>query len=225
MISEVDLEQARFNMIEQQVRPWEVLDGRVLSLLEEVPRDRFVPEAYRNLAYADIGIPLGENGGEGRQMMHPNVEARMLQALQIKATDSVLEIGTGSGYVTALLAHDASHVLSIEVDEALSQAARGRLDEQRIANAELVVGDGARGWDAQAPYDVIAITGSLPMLPESFQYALKPGGRLFAIVGDEPIMEAVLITRVGENQWRHESLFETNIAPLVNAEQPQRFEF
>jgi protein-L-isoaspartate(D-aspartate) O-methyltransferase len=187
-----------------------------------MPRDEFVPAACRNLAYADTKIPLGE---PDQCMMPPNVEARMLQALQVRATDQVLEIGTGSGYLTALLAKTGNHVVSVEIDAALSKAAAAKLEAHGISNVTLEVGDAANGWEAQAPYDAIAVTGSLPVLPKDLQYSLRPGGRLFAIVGEAPVMEAVLITRLGNGDFRYDDLFETSIPPLRNAAEPDHFTF
>jgi protein-L-isoaspartate(D-aspartate) O-methyltransferase len=218
-MSDLNLEQARHNMVLQQIRPWDVLDQRVLDLLESMPREDFVPEHYRNVAYADIAIPLGHH----EVMMPPRVEARMLQALAIQPQDTVLEIGTGSGFVTALLAKLARYVHSVEIHEELHRTAAATLQEHGLINVSLDTGDAARGWTNCGQVDVIAITGSLPLLPEAFQQSLKPGGRLFAIVGDAPAMEATLITRLAENEFRRENLFETDLPPLRNARQPNRF--
>ncbi len=218
-MSEMNLDQARYNMIEQQIRPWEVLDQRVLDLLGTVPREDFVPPAYRNLAFADINIPLGE----GQVMMSPKVEARILQALNLQEDESVLEVGTGSGYVTALLASLAKHVISVDINPEMTRQAGEKLTLHGISNVTLETGDAARGWDTQAPYDAIVITGSLPLLPDTFKQALKVGGRLLAIVGDSPVMSVVLFTRVGEAEWAQETLFETDLPALVNAPQPERF--
>jgi protein-L-isoaspartate(D-aspartate) O-methyltransferase len=215
----MNVEQARFNMVEQQIRTWEVLDQKVLDLMAEVPREDFVPAAYRNLAFADTCIPLAH----GQTMMLPRVEARMLQALQIEPDERVLEVGTGSGFVTALLARLARHVTSIEIHDALRRDALSKLEEHGIDNVDLQVGDASRGWDRGAPWDVIAITGSVPVLDEHFQNSLAIGGRLFVIVGQEPAMEALLITRTSESQWATESLFETVVPALIGVEQPERF--
>jgi len=215
----MDLEQARFNMVEQQIRTWEVLDQQVLDLMAKVPREDFVPAAYRNLAFADTSIPLGH----GQTMMVPRVEARMLQALQVESRDRVLEVGTGSGFVTALLAHLGGHVSSIEIHGDLHRGARSRLDAHGIENIDLYTGDASQGWDRAAPYDVIAVTGSLPVLHEQFHNQLAIGGRLFVVVGQEPAMEAFLITRNSETQWASECLFETVLPPLEGVEAPQRF--
>jgi protein-L-isoaspartate(D-aspartate) O-methyltransferase len=219
MMSEVNLEQARANMVLQQIRPWEVLDQRVLDLLEELPREDFVPEAYRKLAYADIAIPLGH----AEVMMPPRLEARMLQALNIQPTETVLEIGTGSGFCTALLAKLGRHVFSVDIHPEFTAAAAQRLASHEIINVTLETGDAARGWASCGQVDVIALTGSLPILPEVFEQSLQPGGRLFAIVGDAPAMEAILITRLSEDEFRRETLFETDLPALRNAQQPNRF--
>ena len=217
----LNIEQARFNMIEQQVRPWDVLDPKVLELMEGVPREPFVPAGYQALAYADTEIPLGH----GTTTLPPKVIGRMLQAADIDPLDIALEVGTGSGYQTALLARGCRQVFSVDINAEISAQARKNLDTLGINNATLEVGDAAHGWDQHRPYDVIIITGSLPVLPETFQKSLNRGGRLVAIVGDAPVMEAILITRTGDNEWSRESLFETNVKPLTNAQQPQRFTF
>jgi len=202
-MSEMNLDQARLNMIEQQIRPWEVLDQRVLDLLNTVPREEFVPEAYRMLA--------------------SRVEARIVQALNLQEDETVLEIGTGSGYVTALLASLARQVISVDINPDMIRQASDKLAAHGITNVTLETGDGARGWNAHAPYDVIVVTGSLPILPATFKQALKVGGRLLAIVGDSPAMEVLLITRIGEMEWAEEALFETDLPALINAPQPERF--
>lgn len=218
-MSDMNLENARHNMIEQQIRPWEVLDQRVLDLLNEIPRENFVPARYLKLAYADTTIPLSDD----QVMMPPRVEARILQALNIQADETVLEVGTGSGYVTALLASLAEHVYSVDINTEMTRTAGEKLADHGIINVTLETGDAARGWDAHAPYDVIVLTGSLPLLPDNFKQALTVGGRLLAIVGDAPAMDVVLITRVGESEWTQETLFETDLPPLINAPEPERF--
>lgn len=216
-----DREQARFNMIEQQIRTWEVLDAKVLDLLKEVPREDFVPPQYAGLAFADIEIPIGE----GQTMLSPKVEGRILQALEIKKTDKVLEIGTGSGYLTALLAKSAKEVISVELIPALSAIARERLNKLNIGNATLEVGNAADGWPAQAPYDVIVFTGSLPVSPENVKRNLTIGGRMFVVTGDAPAMQATMIRRVSADSFKHDVIFETCLPPLNNAPQPDRFQF
>jgi len=217
----MDIERARFNMIEQQIRPAEVLDSRVLDAIAATPREAFVPADYRDLAFSDTNIPLGHD----QVMMKPILEARLLQALNVQPTDKVLEIGTGSGYFTALLAKLGGHVYSVEILPELLEQARIKLAAQGIANVTLEQGDAARGWDGNNPFDVIAITGSLPILPESYQRGLTVGGRMVVIVGTAPAMDVRLITRVAEDQWTSESLFETVLPALTNAVQPPAFVF
>lgn len=212
-------EQSRFNMIEQQIRTWEVLDPVVLDLLKKVPREAFVPSKYEGLAFADLEIPLGE----GQLMLSPKVEGRILQALAIQKTDKVLEIGTGAGYLTALMATQAKHVDSVELNSKLSQAADKRIAAQKIKNVSLHVADGLNASDKI--YDVIVLTGSLPVYPEQIECQLAMGGRMFVVVGDEPAMEAILVTRVTKDAVRRDNLFETCLPPLVNAPQPSRFSF
>ena len=218
----MNLEQARHNMVEQQIRPWEVLDQDVLDLLYAVPREEFVPPAFRNLAFSDMEIPVGD---EGERMWAPKIEARALQALAVKRTDRVLEIGTGSGYLTALLAHRAAHVYSVEIRAALAAFGRANLERHGADNVTLSVGDGARGYPAWAPYDVIVLTGSTPTLPQAFLDSLAPGGRLFAVVGDAPVMTAQVVTCVAPGSHRTAEIFETVLAPLLNCERPTRFSF
>jgi len=215
------IKEAHFNMIEQQIRTWDVLDPMVLELLTQEAREDFVPEAYQGLAYADLAIPLDH----GEVMMHPVVEARMLQALELHPTDKVLEIGTGSGYVTSLLAHAVHHVTSVEIHEGMSKAAGARLKANGIKNVELQVGDASRGWGGDALYDIIVVTASTPVLADAFRMALNRGGRLFAVIGQSPLMEATLIRRTDENDWEQRALFETDVPALVNAPQPAGFVF
>ena len=215
------LERARFNMVQQQIRPWEVFDRRVLALINEVPRDQFVERAYVGLAYADIEIPLGH----GQRMMFPRVEARLLQALDVKPGDKILEIGTGSGYLTACLAKLGGQVISLDIHEDFTAQARTRLDAQDIGNVELITADALAAVIPGGPFDVIAVTGSLPELPDSLKQQLAIGGRLFAVIGEPPAMEACLITRVGEDAWRSEGLFETELRVLENALQTEQFQF
>jgi len=221
MNAQPDVERARFNMVEQQIRPWEVLDQQVLDLLFEVKREEFVPPQYRALAFSDMEIPLGR----GESMLAPKIEARMLQTLAIKPSDRILEVGTGSGYMTALLAKLGAHVCSVEIVPEFSAAAAAKLQRYGIVNTTLEVGDAARGWGAHAPYDVIVLTGSLPLLPEAFQRSLAAGGRLLAVVGDAPVMEVRLVTCAAPGACGSLALFETCIPPLKNALQPERFVF
>ncbi|ROR34755.1 protein-L-isoaspartate O-methyltransferase family protein [Inmirania thermothiophila] len=217
----MDLERARYNMIEQQVRPWEVLDQRVLDTLAKVPREHFVPEPYRALAFADVQIPLPH----GQVMMPPKMEGRLLQALSPQPDERVLEVGTGSGFLTACLAALAGHVYTVEIFEDLAAEAARRLASLGIGNVTVETGQAAAGWSAHAPYNVIALTGSVPVLAERFREDLAVGGRLFAIVGTSPVMEAILVTRTGPSDWVTESLFETDFPALIDAPAPRRFVF
>ena len=217
----MNTEQARFNMIEQQIRPWEVLDPGVLSLLSVVRREEYVPEAQRDLAFADVELPLGH----GQTMLAPRVEARILQDLAIKNTDKVLEIGTGSGYMAALIAAKAEFVYSVEIVPELVEFARANLKRAGVANVSVDLGDGACGWPLYAPYDVIVLSGSTPVLPEAIQQQLRVGGRLVAIVGEAPAMQVKLITRTGEDAYTSLTVFETVAAPLVNAQARPAFVF
>ena len=212
---------ARFNMIEQQIRTWEVLDPVVLDLLALVPREAFVSEAYQGLAFADIELPIGH----GQTMLSPKLEGRILQALNIQKTDKVLEIGTGCGYFTALLASLAKQVISVEMNAKLCQLAATNLAQQKITNVSLEVGNAATGWDKQAPYNVIVYTGSLPIEPAGLRKNLAIGGSLFVVLGEAPVMQATLIKRVSETGFQQDVLFETCLPALMNATQPQRFEF
>ena len=221
----MNLEKARFNMVEQQIRPWEVLDQDVQDLLYAVRREEFAPPAYRALAFADVEIPLDEGKSPGAVMLAPKIEARALQALQVKKSDKVLEIGSGSGFMAALLAVHADRVWSVEIVPELAKIARENLLRQNIARVSVETGDAVLGWPAHAPYDVIMVSGSLPLLPKQLLAQLKVGGRLFAIVGEVPVMTAQLHTRTGEDSYRSESLFETEAPPLVNAPRPDRFVF
>lgn len=220
-MSDTNLEAARHNMVVSQIRTWDVFDERLLELVNRGPRHEFVPPAFRNLAFADMQIPLGE----GEVMMAPLLETRFLQELAIRPTDSVLEIGTGSGYVTWLLSQLAGQVRSVEIRGEFTQRASEKLAAHGAPNVTLEIGDGARGWLAGAPYDVIFVTGSVPVLPEEFRKQLRVGGRLAVIVGDAPVMEARLITRVNEYGYDTRSLFETVIPPLRGAPAPDRFVF
>jgi protein-L-isoaspartate(D-aspartate) O-methyltransferase len=215
-----DYELARNNMVEQQIRPWEVLDQRVLDLLFKVKREDFVPPAYRALAFADLELPLSEHA----RMWTPKMEARVMQELALARSDRVLEIGTGSGYFCALLASEAAEVTSVEIDPVLAAGAREKLARLGHANVRVEVGDGARGYGSDT-YDVIVLTGSTPILPERFLEQLVPGGRVFAVVGEEPVMKARLVRWSAPDSHVATDLFETVIAPLRNAVVPARFEF
>lgn len=215
-----DIELARLNMVESQVRTWDVTDPRVLALLARAPREDYVPARYRNLAFADMALPLGH----AQAMMPPKLEARLLQALDIGPKDRILEVGTGSGFMTSLLAALGAHVVSVEIFPEFSQEAARKLRAHGVNNITLEVGDAADGWARGAPYDAILITGSLPVLPASFADALAPHGRLLAVVGTSPAMEVKRIHRL--DGARHETtLFETDLPPLVNARAPSAFRF
>jgi len=214
------MEQARFNMVEQQIRPWDVLDTEVLDLLKKIKREQFVPVSQRALAFMDLDIPLGH----GAKMWQPKLEARALQALALKHGDRVLEVGTGSGYLTALLGSLAAHVTTVEIVPELSAQAERNLATQHIDNVTLAVGDAANGWGT-SEYDAVVLTGSVPLPPTALIKNLKVGGRLFAVIGDAPAMHACLVTRVAIDKVETVSLFEFSVEPLLNAQQPQRFVF
>ena len=218
-MSEVSIETARYNMVEQQVRPWDVLDDNVLNLLSDVPREEFAPAGYQNAAFADTCIPLAHD----EVMMPPRLEGRLLQALAIQPTDTVLEIGTGSGFVTTLLAKQARFVYSVDIEQDFVDAASQKLAADGTVNIKIEQGDASHGWSQHGPYDAIAVTGSMPVLPNELQESLKLGGRLFVIVGDSPVMEAKLITRLSQTEFRTDILFETDLPALQNCEQPNRF--
>jgi protein-L-isoaspartate(D-aspartate) O-methyltransferase len=217
----MNLEQARYNMIEQQIRTWEVLDPDVLDLLFKVRREEFVPPEHRAIAFADLEIPLGHD----EKMMQPKVEARILQELELKPSESVYEVGTGSGYLTALLASRARHVTSAEIHADLQERAAASLRAAAIRNVTLLQGDSARAPLAESAFDVIVLTGSTPVLPQAFLDRLAPGGRLFAVVGDPPVMKAVLVRQPVPGAFQHTEFFETLVKPLVNAAEPARFRF
>ena len=216
----MNLERARTQMLEQQVRAWEVLDPRVLDAMAQVPREEFVPPRYRGVAFADANIPLGH----GQVMMIPQVEGRLLQSLALEPDDRVLEVGTGSGFLAACLGQLAADVTSIEIFPDLSTAAADVLGRLAVPNVRLEVGDVFQGLPGRG-YDALAVTGSLPLYDSRFEQALAPGGRLFVIVGRPPVMEAILVTRVADDAWRRESLFETVIPPLRGAAAPSAFEW
>jgi protein-L-isoaspartate(D-aspartate) O-methyltransferase len=216
----MDIEQARYNMVEQQIRTWDVLDPEVLELLFALKREEFVPPELRSLAFADLEIPLP--GGE--RMWQPKLEARVLQTLNLRRGDSVLEVGTGSGYFTALLAASGADVTSVEIDPALSASARAKLARHGFGNVRLEVGDASHGW-GDGLYDVIVLTGSTPLLPERFPAQIKPNGRVFAIVGEAPAMTARLVAWTAPGSRVTTDLFETVVPPLKNAATPSRFKF
>ena len=215
-----NFEQARFNMIEQQIRPWDVLDQRALNALAQTPREDFVPERYRNLAFGDVAIPLGH----GEFMLKPNVEGRILQALALQPTDHVLEVGAGSGYLTACLARMTASVVSVDIIPDFIESVRRKLKAHGLNNVALHVGDASQGW-GEHRYPAIAVTGSVATVDEVWRQSLSLGGRLFIVVGQPPVMEALLITRVGEREWTRESLFDTELPPLRGAAPVKTFEF
>ncbi len=217
----MNVELARFNMVEQQIRPWDVLDLRVLNLLDTTPREAFVPKGYENLAFADTEIPLGND----ETMLSPKMVGRLTQAANIHETDIVFEVGTGSGYITALLAKGCRHVDSADIHEDFIASAQQNLAAQGIKNVTLEKRDCAQSIGNDKLYDAIILTGSLPVLPDSFQESLQRAGRLVAIIGEAPVMEAILITRIGDNEWSKEVLFETEVPPLRNPSKVDRFTF
>ena len=217
----MNFDQARFNMVEQQIRTWEVLDAQVLELLESSHREDFVPVRYRKMAFSDIAVPLDHD----QAMMKPVVEGRLLQALELKADETVLEIGTGSGFVTACLAQMAKRVVSVDIYEQFTNETATKLKEKGIDNVELETGDVMTGWQPEQALDVLVVTGSLEEIPDQFRGWVNPGGRMFVICGDAPAMEAKLLTKLNATEWREESLFETDLARLINAEKAAEFEF
>lgn len=216
-----DLEQARFNMIEQQIRPWDVADAAVLHLLTVVKREDFVPTPFKAMAFADMAVPL-----PGQQvMLAPRLQARLLQDAAVQPTDKVLEIGTGSGFTTALLASQAQRVISLEINPELADLARANLQRANIHNAEVRCADGAQGAAAEAPFDVILLGGSVAEVPHALLAQLKTGGRLVAIVGDEPIMHALVVTRTSETNFKTDEKWDDNAPRLANFPQPSSFKF
>ncbi|NHZ82264.1 methyltransferase domain-containing protein [Massilia sp. CCM 8695] len=217
----MNIEQARFNMIEQQIRPWNVLDQDVLDLLVVVKREDFVPAAYKTLAFVDTEIPLP--GAEA--MFTPKIEARILQEVAVKKHENVLEIGAGSGYMAALLAHKARHVTTVEINPELKELAAKNLAKAGVTNVTVELGDGAEGWDKGAPFDVIVISGGLETVPEAFMKQVKVGGRIAAIVGQAPVMSAHVITRVSETAYDTVKVFETNVKLLSTSVKTSHFTF
>ena len=217
----MNFEQARFNMIEQQIRPWDVLDASVLALLAVVKREDFVPAAYRNMAFTDTELPLGG----GQHMLAPRVEARLLQELQLQRHEKVLEIGTGSGYMAALLGHKAQQVFSLERDAQLAAQARESLRRAGVLNVTVLEADGAAGLPGEAPFDAILLSGSVAQLPQALLDQLKVGGRLVAVVGEEPVMVARRVRRAGERDFQSEVLFDTVLPRLAGFEPAPAFHF
>jgi protein-L-isoaspartate(D-aspartate) O-methyltransferase len=222
--AEMNIEKARFNMIEQQIRTWDVLDPEILELLVVVKREAFVPAAYKSLAFMDTEIPLP--GGE--RMFTPKLEARILQEMGIRKHEHVLEIGAGSGYMAALLAHRARYVTTVEINPELKEMAAKNLASYGVANVDVALGNGAQGWanaGTEAPYDAIVISGSLPVLPDTFLQQIKVGGRIFAIIGESPVMSAQIVTRVSDAAYNTIKIFETDVKPLREALAPSHFTF
>ena len=221
----MNIEQARFFMIEQQIRPWDVLDTDILELLTLVKREAFVPSAHRNLAFIDTEIPLP--GGEN--MLMPKFEARILQELNVKKHENVLEIGAGSGYLAALLAYRARHVTTVDILPELVKLARDNLNAYGVDNVDVVEGDGARGWQvgtaSDPSWDVIVLSGSVPIIPPALMHQLKVGGRMFVVSGEAPAMSAQIVTRMSDAGFSTVKVFETVIKRLRNAESPSKFTF
>jgi protein-L-isoaspartate(D-aspartate) O-methyltransferase len=221
----MNIEQARFNMIEQQIRPWEVLDQSVLSLLAIVKREDFVPPACRALAFVDTEIPLLDGGANGQVMLQPKVEARLLQELAVAKHEKVLEIGAGSGYMAALLAHKALRVVTLEIRPELVKMASANLKRAAVTNVEVRHADGSKGTLPEGPFDVIIASGSVASVPQLLLDQLKVGGRLAAIVGQEPVMRAVIITRAGERELSTVEIFDTVAPRLLGFDEPPKFHF
>ena len=217
----MNFDQARQNMVENQVRPWEVLDGRVLEVLGRVRREDFVAPEHRQLAFADLCLPIGH----GEVMMKPVMEGRVLQALALKPEDQVLEIGTGSGFFTACLANLAARVTSVDIHADFAASAGQRLQAAGITNVQLVTGEAINAWQPQGTFDAVVVTGAVYRIPDRFLSWLKPGGRLLAIRGESPVQQVMLITSEGNNRYREESVLETDLPYLANAEPPRRFVF
>ncbi|QGW83529.1 protein-L-isoaspartate O-methyltransferase family protein [Variovorax paradoxus] len=219
------LERLRFNMIEQQIRPWDVLDLEILDLLASIRREDYVPPAHRGLAFFDMEIPLGDGSVPGQVMLSPKVEARMLQDLHVQKHESVLEIGTGSGFMAALLAHRAAQVLSLEIDPVLAARAAETLRQNGVANVEVRNADGAVPLPSGPSFDVIVLSGSVARIPQNLLGSLKVGGRLAAIVGEEPMMRAHFVTRTSESKWDTIQPWDTVAPRLLNFPEPSRFSF
>lgn len=216
----MDIEQARFNMVEQQIRPWEVLDTGVLKVIEQTPRELFVPDQYRKLAFSDLEVPLSNR----QYMMTPKLEARMLQALQIKPDDRVLEIGTGSGFVTACLAIQGSHVDTIEWFEDLASQAQKNVEQLGIENVCFMQGDALDNTRVFNQYNIVAVTASMPVYQDVFEKLLVKGGRMFVVTGKAPVMQAQLLTRIDAQGLHCSTLFETSLSPLIGFDEPQAFQ-
>jgi len=221
----MDIEQARFNMIEQQIRPWEVLDGEVLALLSTVKREHFVPSGLQAMAFVDMALPLREGGARGQTMLAPRLEARLLQDLAVQKHEKVLEIGTGSGYMAALLGRRAAHVLTLEIEPELVSQARKNLATEGVCNVEVRQADGTHGAAADGPFDVIILSGSVAEVPQALLAQLQVGGRLAAIVGEEPMMRATFITRNSDAAWTTAEPWDTMAPRLVHFAEHSLFRF
>ena len=217
----MDLQQARLNMIEQQIRPWEVFDQKVLNLLNEMYREEFIPDAYQDLCFTDTRLPIGHE----QTTMTPKIEARVLQSLTINPEDSVLEIGTGCGYLTVLLAKSAKHVRSIDIFPDFIDSVKAKIAKTELTNIELENCDAYSIFEQSAKYDVIVLTASLPTMDDRFLNLLNDGGRLFVIIGESPVMEACVFTRQSDSSWSQESIFETDLPALIGAEHKETFKF
>jgi protein-L-isoaspartate(D-aspartate) O-methyltransferase len=217
----MNFEQARVNMVENQVRPWEVLDARVLDVLGSVRREDFVAPEHRKLAFADLCLPLGH----GEVMMKPVIEGRVLQALELKPEDQVLEIGTGSGFLTACMAKLAGHVTSLDIHADFIATAGERLAAAGIQNVKLEVGEAVNAWQSSGLFDALVVTGAVSQIPQRFLGWLKPGGRMLVVRGESPVQQALLLTHEGNGRYREEALFETDLPYLKHAEPPRRFVF
>ncbi|MBL4712920.1 MAG: protein-L-isoaspartate O-methyltransferase [Gammaproteobacteria bacterium] len=216
----MDFEKARFNMVEQQIRPWNVLNPRVLDVISEVPREIFAPEQYKNLAYVDTRIPLGSFENTPCTMANPIIEGRILQEMDIQPDDLILEIGTGSGYLTACLAKLGRHVDSVDINNDLTTAAQKHLQTLNINNVNLATGDASKTWQQKRNYDVIVISAAMKTIPDSYKNLLKTNGRLFIVAGDAPVMTAYRVTRTDQKNWDTEELFETCIEPMIQTVEP-----
>lgn len=215
----MNLDQARFFMVEQQIRPWDILDPKVLDQFLEIPRHDFVAESQQGLAYTDIQLPIGHD----EVMMEPKIEARLLQAVDIDKSDRVLEVGTGSGFLTAIMANLGEHITTVEIHSDLSESAKGKLTQ--FDNIEFHVGDAGQNWDDGKQYDVIMLTGSVSDIPQAYKEKLELGGRLAVIAGESPAMVAQVITRISDSEWETETLFETDLKALTNATKQAQFSF
>ena len=221
----MDFEKARFNMVEQQVRPWDVLNPRVLEVIGEIPREVFTPDQYKKLAYVDTRIPIGDFEDHPCCMANPVLEGRILQEMHIDGDDLILEIGTGSGYLTACLAKLGRHVDTVDISEELVEQAEKNLESLGINNVNFSVGDASKSWSQKRNYDVIVISAAMRSIPESYKKLLKPGGRMFIVTGDAPAMKAYRVTREADNKWITEELFETSIEPMIQPPVKPKFIF